>query len=95
MVALKTSESQREDSLCGGHKIELRKNCSVVKYDCYHYSKKREKEVRVRGQKDYENRLSSDYTGFDDFDRKATEIYKVKTEKVFEEEKDRLARIRR
>ena len=85
MVALKTSESERENSLCGGHKVELKKNCSVVKYDCYHYSKRREKEVRSRGVNEFDNKLSSDYTGMDDFDRKVTELYKVKTEKVFEE----------
>ena len=37
LMSLNASESQREKTICDGRKIEVKKNCSVVKYDCYQH----------------------------------------------------------
>ena len=46
-------------------------------------------------QKDTSGQVKPEYSGLDDLDRRVTALYKAKTGKVFDEEKDRLARIRR
>ena len=56
----------------------------MMKHECNH-NKRKDRQVVKRGQKECENRLSSDYTGLDDFDKKVSALYKVKTDKVFEE----------
>ena len=95
LMSLNTSESQREKGICEGKRIEVRKNCSVVKYNCYQHGHLRGKEREQEQRREEKHRLSSDYTGLSDLDNKATVLYKAKTEKVFEEEKERLGKIRR
>jgi hypothetical protein len=83
-MVIKTSDSQRENSTCEGQKIQLRKNCSLMKRDLSSYLRMGSNEKDLPVRKGTISRLNPDYTNSDELETKTAALYKAKTEKVFE-----------